>query len=575
MTTRVVHSVRCRNPNNKQIWVDVEVLDAVVVYDAGTQTEKLLLTSNIVTPCIIDKTGAGNGKGGDGSQPGYTRLSHMVHVTSPTDSTQSFYVEVLDALNLQPPYNDDPSGPPASEPENYENAGGQADSGQYGGPDICLIQPSSQQTTLVVDNIGLGLQSTQPLTEATRAAHAVCVTSDGNTDDKTTDPTDTIPPQKHPWVGTIRTDGVNFQLPGGNNICVLVPDQDADRDDQTRYTMDPDTGEMNVPPDNTDPNIYIGYPETGSNGVNVHIPKEMPGGISQGILWWIKRIRSPPNPWYWYCLEQDYLAFSFFGSPPESASPKWGYRGFQLFNFFPVIWILSENNPLHPMGSFGSPSLVVCAEEGDWLTSGSIPSANFGVPGGGTFGPFGVLPFVDPPLANSLFDQGVPNIWQMCGVSQPPLANPTKPWNRKNNPYEWPSINLGKQVAQLWEDNWNSVANGVNDAIAGLTDVPWYIGNPPPGWEWSFKWQWPHGPAGYPYATWNAFQNGITAGEIGADGAMNLPPETFVPANVMLMAVDQLDQQDWNTYPSLVWPNPHPPIPIGQSDPTANLFHQG
>jgi len=584
MTTRVVHSVRCKNPNNKQIWVDVEVLDAVVVLDAGQQVEKLFLTSvdkgvsgaNAVIPCIIDKTGDDNGKGGDGSQPGYTRLSHMVRVTSPTDPTQNFDVEVLDAFNLQPPYNDDPSGPPASEPENFADLGGQSDTGEYGlGPDICLIQPYSKQTTLVVDNIGLGLQAPQLLAVATRAAHAVCVTSDGNTDDKTTDPTDTIPPKKHPWVGTIRTDGVNFQPPAGNNVCVLVPKSTQNQIDTTKYTIDPDTGEMNVPPDNTDPNIYIGYPKTGSNGVNVHIPTEMPGGISQGILWWIKRIKSPPNPWYWFCLPQDYLAFSYFGSPPESASPKWGYRGFKLFNFFPVIWILSENNPLHPMGSFGSSSLVLCAEKGDWFTLGSIPTGNFGVNGSGTFGPFGVLPFVDPPLDKSLFDQEVPNIWQMCGIDQPPLADRTKPWDRMNNPYEWPSADLGKQVAQLWASNWNSVADGVNGAITGLTGTPWEIGNPPPGWKWSFTWTWPHGPAGDPYATWGAFQNGIQPELIGQDGTLNLPPEVFTPANVMLMAVDQLDQKDWNTYPSLVWPNVQPPIPVGQSHPTADLFHQG
>jgi hypothetical protein len=218
------------------------------------------------------------------------------------------------------------------------------------------------------------------------------------------------------------------------------------------------------------------------------------------------------------------------------------------------------NLPLQSLGDFGSPSLELCAEEGDWFTLGSIPTAPIYSASRGPdsdltgnsvnpFGPFGVLPMLDPPEPDNMIDQTVPNIWQLTGLTQPNLANPSMPWDRVHNPYLFPKTDDAETCAKTFATNWQSVADGVNGALAGLTGTPWPIGNPPPGWQWAIPWTWPHGPAGYPYATWGAFQNGIQPELIGQDGTLNLPPEIFTPATVWTLDVDQLDPETWDTRP--------------------------
>jgi hypothetical protein len=342
--------------------------------------------------------------------------------------------------------------------------------------------------------------------------------------------------------------------------------------DTTKYVTDPFTGEPHSPPDNKDQNIYAFFPsgEQESAGASLHIPTSKTTGksgpVNQGILWWIRKINPSFQPWYWFATVQEYEAFSYFGSPPDSTPTKWGYRGFQYFNFFPVIWILSVNNPLRPMGSFGSPSLDACARAGDWSVEGKIPTAPLGVNGSGTFAPFGLLPMFDPPLDPSLFDQEVPNIWQLTGVQQPNLANPRLPWDRIHNPYLAPSTKVAEQCAKTFAANWQSVATGVNGALEGLQGTPYPIGNPPPGWNWATPWTFPHGPAGYPHATWGSFQNGIQPGLINADGDLDIPPEIFVPASTWTLNADQLDPKVWDTKPSTEWPISLPPVLWSQKD---------
>jgi hypothetical protein len=179
----------------------------------------------------------------------------------------------------------------------------------------------------------------------------------------------------------------------------------------------------------------------------------------------------------------------------------------------------------------------------------------------------------DPPIPEALLDQVIPTIWQLTGVPQPNLANPSKPWDRATNPYLVPATNVAENAAKTFSENWQSVQVGVNAGIqlwapnGPPNDGGPPLGNPPPGWHWAVPWTDPHGPLGYPYATWGSFQNGIQPGLIGQDGSEALPLFVFVPANVWPLLVDQFDPKEWDTKPSTEYPFPMPPVqwsnPVG------------
>ncbi len=598
MATRSTHTVRCRSKTNPTLFVDVTVLDAVVIIRPDGTLLLISITPSLTgvnrVPCTIDNTGDGNAVG----EPSFcSRLSHMEQFISSIDPSQVVDLEILDGFCLQPPNIGDTQDT-IPEVNDESNKGGYLDSGHFWGSQTAFITQSSKAKPNIVDTTGLGLAVPGGST-ATRGCHINLVTDKGNTDDKTAQ-ANGVPPVGQPFMATIRTDAISFGTTNVNNILLSIPPSKVVEIDTTKYVTDPYTGEENAPPDNTDPNIYAFFPPN-SAGASLGVdPVSQQTGVvgppSMGMFWWIKKISAAPQPWYWYAPPQTYLAFSAFFL--DGASPccrQYGYRGFQLLNFFPVDYGLGANFPLRPMGSFGSPSLDLCAREGNWGSSdlrsfAFYPGVGFGPPG--PYGPFGELPLIDPPLtkvsarSNPLYGSldfpFLPNIWQLTGLPQPNLTHPSLDWDPVTNPYLWPSSDLAERAANAFADNWNSVANACNAiettwvpcgvyGCDGAHPVPGPgFGIPPAGWRWDipFPADGVHffGPinTGLPvFGTTLAFQNAIPPGlgaGLTAPGALTI--DVYSPVNIFTMRVggahpglqpqDFLDPAIWDTTPSVV-----------------------
>ena len=371
--------------------------------------------------------------------------------------------------------------------------------------------------------------------------------------------------------------------------------------DTTKYVTDPVTG-LQVPPDNTDPNIYIYWPGIG-NLVNGEVKGAAPSGtptagpflgagqaVDMGPIWWIRQVGTNVNVWYWYVSPvQQPKCWSYFGDPPEGANPTWGYRGINLLPYFPVTWILSENYSLEPLGTYGAPNLTVAA--GGYIVNGAITVnwAGLGTPDGGwsvsttrtTTGglgvglpietyteysyymPFGAFDLTGPSAAellataakfgeaSSYIDYGgpQPNIWELTGITQPPLVNPQLPWNATTNPHQQPSYSLAQQVCETFAANWNAVATALNsaqEAASGTDAIPGYPFVPPPVWPWEK----PYG--GNTVGTAQMFSNGWVPAVIAG---------VNVPTTVPTIAVGQLDNAVWNNQVVLTSNGTSPPVP--------------
>src|ERR1700675_4448806 len=104
--TRSVHVVRCKDPNNSDIWCDVKVIDAIIY--RSPQRDHMFVDPNVASdqhllkspakksvPCIIDHTPGGPNQTGD---PGHcSRVSHMKRMVG-DDSTMIMDVEILDGF---------------------------------------------------------------------------------------------------------------------------------------------------------------------------------------------------------------------------------------------------------------------------------------------------------------------------------------------------------------------------------------------------------------------------------------------------------------------------------------------
>src|ERR1700676_4243600 len=243
MSTRVTKIVRCRNKNIPQQYVDVEVLLAITLTGPdGVPISYSLTPKNTgtnVIPCIIDNTDQGGN--GRGDPHNCSRLSHMERMTAADAENQILDVEILDAFVVVPPNNADPNDPDTI--NDSENLGGQIDSGQYNQAEHAFFCPTKKSSLLVVDKTGLGDQITPSALTITRSGHVNMVTNAGDTDDHTEfsdSVDDVVPPVKHPYVATIKMDGINFAGPDGNTYCMIVPKPGQDNSEQvtidaTRY----------------------------------------------------------------------------------------------------------------------------------------------------------------------------------------------------------------------------------------------------------------------------------------------------------------------------------------------------
>lgn len=547
--TRTTHTVRCKSADGR-FFADVEILDAVALLLPNGYEISYKLTA--ASPTIIDATGDGNGKDA-GTQA--TRLSHMKRLTGIAEPAQFFDAEICYAFTVTGPNNT-----------------------QHG-----IWCPPTVAKGAITDNTGSGLGVPVSAGSTTRAQHVVKLTQQLGGGQQNTASytlallTDVVafegpPPFGMPYVDETNPDGpadlpeldqslplwgeqhgLRFVNPSTVINGALVPS--AKCNDTTIYVTDPQTGER-VPPDNKDPNVYIFFP-VGTGGPFLGAGQ----AIDMGPIWWLRQVGVNVNVWYWFISPvQQPKAWSYFGEPPEGASPKWGYRGWTLLPDFPVSWILSVNYPLVPIGTYGAPNIETAAS--GTISGGSI-TVNWyglGIPDG-TFAvstlltyymPYGAFDLLGPSSAEYLAaataagrasaytDYGgpTPNIWELTGISQPPLVNPDKPWSAITNPHKSPTLVQAQQVCETFVTKWNAVANAVNSVMSsagGDSVAPWPL-VPPPGWDWAK----PYG--GDTVGTAFMFNNGWVPGVL---------PNTVSPSTLPTIATGQLDPATWNNEPAL------------------------
>ena len=624
--SRSTHTVRVTSMD-KRFYADVEVLDAIsLTLPNGFQICYKISQPKIVEPLIIDNTGDGNGKAGSTQS---TRASHMVRMTSTTNTTMFFDVEVCDAFTITGPNN----------------------------TQFCIKCPTPGKSVAAITdktdaNIGVGATS-----KSTRAQHVVKLLHQVGSGEAgrpnqqvTTDFTYIVLTDAMSYSGPSQSLGMPFLVPvdfGGpadvssfpndynvptwwdfhalkfyNNDTVQngALEVSVTTNDTTQYVVDPGTGTM-IPPPNTDANVYVYFPEPpkamkSTSGPFLGKPPYMAAGvptagggtaaassvsaIDMGPIWWIRALGSTDNVWFWFLspIQQPY-AVSFFGSPPEGANPKWAYRGFTLLPTFPVAWLLSENYPMIPMGTYGANNLEMAAEgyipnggEGageitvNWFGVG-YPDGGWGVSTAvgdvgalieaGTAGylapitylgyqyymPFGAFDLIGPTSQERLaatrallgpgstasytnYGGPAPNIWQLTGIQQPPLVKPGELWDPNSNPHQQPSLALAMEVAQTFKQKWNNVATQITAAAHACTStggVPGFPETPPPGWDWAL----PYGGDTVPTA--QMFSNGWVPAVLAAE---------TVPITVPTIDVGQLDPSIWNVEPVLT--NGTPPV---------------
>lgn len=599
--SRTTRTVRIKSKNGNY-FADVEILMAVSL----TLPNGFLISYNISTPVdplIVDDTGDGNGRAGTSNT---TRSSHMARLTGdPTTSAKSqfFDVEVCDSFTITGPNNTQhlincPST--KSVPTIVDDAGGglaitpPSDTQTRCQHVVKYTQQIPGATAAPFDNpanfaygrITDCMTFNGPPWGMPYVTEAAPSTSSDlpvyGTGHSPSDYSDA--PMWYDFYGLV------FDAPDIVVHGALQPG--AACIDATQYVTNPNTGQIEPPPPdpNVDLNVYVYFPDSsGGPWLGTPVPLNSDGstptkqgynGIDMGPIWWIRQLGTYVNVWYWFInpVQQPY-AWSFFGD-----NPAWGYRGYTLLPDFSVSWILSVNYPLVNMGTYGAPDIETAAS--GYTSNGSltvnwyglgIPDGTFAVSTyryttGGSLGaglpllgyifntyymPYGAFDLLGPTSAERLAavraaglntsaytDYGgpTPNIWELTGIQQPPLTNPSKVWNPTTNPHLAPSNTLAQQVVQKFVSNWNEVANAINSVQHSLRANPdgslsaaWRC-VPPPAWSWAK----PYG--GDTVGTAQMFNNGWVPGVL---------PGTVNPATVPTIAAGQLDNSIWNNTPAL------------------------
>jgi hypothetical protein len=268
MGTRYTHQVRCKKDMgtdqvNDQTFVDVEVTDAISF--TGPNGALMVIDFSKLAqqePYIIDEVGAGVGRG---SPEGATRQSHMEKITSADDSTISLFVEVLDICSFQSPNN------------------------KRG----ILHFPSKDCGYRVDDTAGLGVSDTSSRDgNQTRdgTTNKICADDNPNPDQEDTD-----------FLCALTVDAISFTMDNGQHEILDI--STYDNIDTTQYVQDKDGN--NIPPDNTDKNVYIKFPDD-SDLPWVQIGDGNGGpqlGCAMGPLWQIVNADGHSGPWWIYTKE--------------------------------------------------------------------------------------------------------------------------------------------------------------------------------------------------------------------------------------------------------------------------------
>jgi hypothetical protein len=234
-TSRVVHVVRCKNPKNSQMYVDVKVIDAIGYQTVNGDTGMFYCPAKSAVPLIVDNTGDGNGV----TSGNPSRASHMVRLTGSTDPSMVIDVEVLDAIAFQ----------------------------SVNGMQFMLTMAPGGE--FIVDNTDGNLANA--VDDASRGLHVVKLAAPAASG--ATSPT---------ALYVKRLDAVAFESVSGEQNLIFQPGDGPNEIDATIYNSD------GSPPDNADPNIYVAWPQKVNGGQGTSGPylgKNI--GTDQGLLWWI------------------------------------------------------------------------------------------------------------------------------------------------------------------------------------------------------------------------------------------------------------------------------------------------
>jgi hypothetical protein len=248
--TRQVHVVRITDPKGN--YIDVEVLNMVSIVFANGK--EILYKVTAKAPYIIDDTGDGNNVG---SASGCSRRSHMQRLTNPTDGSQFFDIEILDAITFTMP----------------------------NGKEELFKMPNTDISAAVKDDTGNGLEVSFVKGVSTRKDHIVEIDeliAGGSTSSADKD----YP--SGPTTGNKllieQTDKIGFKSVNGTEFVLDVDASLWNVKDVTNYTAD------GAPPPNTDKNIYVRWTKGGLPWLGTKTP------VKQGAFWRIKKVGIAPGP---------------------------------------------------------------------------------------------------------------------------------------------------------------------------------------------------------------------------------------------------------------------------------------
>lgn len=525
-------------------YLDIEVLDAISFRTEQGKAMVLNFSADKVKPYIVDDTGGGNAK----NTLNATRRSHMKRITSPTDASQFFDIEVIDAISFR-------------DENNKEWI-----------LDLKVVRPYNTTDGVTGSSMGGG-------SNYTRRVHTEKIYSDQN--DETSD-----------HMTVIRCDDMAFRTVRGEELIVKMPSRDDGSTDMdglgraSTYTTPEDYEPGStavVPPANHDPNRYASFPK-GSKGALTG--KEE---VAMGPLWWPRATNTKAGPWWVWTPRFQPVQWSLQFHVGSIGDPYTAIHGFGfgeglpfLTNYYPPPAVVTW----HRLPEIGHA----------WVDPYPDPFAGQFLPVEGYLsiddaadaGDIVKFNFKEPPTTRELYAGPYvptvwqPNAWQLTGFAkeQPYHWDRTDPANPKKV-WDEPIASLARKVAKTYEQMWNATSNAynsgeaANDGYAHDVFVNWWAGTPEASPPYSVSldpqflpvtadWAWDvdivDGPTGAPetigaqtiqnagdfyggldYSAWFGGHVFVNGGDYGY--RMN----RFHPAFATPIGVGQLDPKIWDT----------------------------
>jgi hypothetical protein len=281
MASIFVHYVRCRSPNNSELWIDVQVIDAISFTKSNGDEQVLLSPAKNASPTIIDQTNGGNGV----TDANPTRVSHMVLVQGQDDgpngqdnSGNSFYAEVLDGVSF------------------YER----------NGDEYVLLMPTSVETAIVANpnNLTYVAPNDNVVTGGSGSRGGILTRVDDGSSNppSTTYQTGVNPNATENYLTVYQPAAFSFYARNGDaenyvlDLAATVANGGVI--DSTVYDTDPSGNQ--IPPGNRfdqqgnpvpvppgDPDIYVAFNPDSGGFITGNVM------INQGLLWQIVKVSIP------------------------------------------------------------------------------------------------------------------------------------------------------------------------------------------------------------------------------------------------------------------------------------------